>query len=132
MQIKKKRILVVEDDAGFRNLLSVSLSLAGYALELAENGVEGANALLHNPPDLILSDVHMPLLTGLELLSLAKADEKTASIPVILLSGQSDADTVAMAMKLGAADFLTKPVSKEKLLQSIRACLEVSDGKTGA
>ncbi|HUX25342.1 MAG TPA: response regulator [Burkholderiales bacterium] len=132
MQIKKKRILVVEDDAGFRNLLSVQLSVAGYALELAENGAEGAKALRHKPPDLILSDVHMPLLTGLELLSLAKADEKTSSIPVILLSGQSDADTVAMAMQLGAADFLTKPVSAEKLLKSIRACLEVADKKTGA
>jgi DNA-binding NtrC family response regulator len=128
----QKRILVVEDDDGFRNLLRVQLSLAGYSLELAANGAEGANALRDNPPDLILSDVHMPLVTGLELLSLAKADAKTASIPVILISGKSDADTVTMAMKLGAADFLTKPVSKEKLLQSIRACLEGPDKKTGA
>ena len=132
MQSDKKRILVVEDDAGFRNLLSVQLSVAGYALELAANGAEGANALRHNPPDLILSDVHMPLLTGLELLSLAKADERTSSIPVILLSGQSDADTVATAMKLGAADFLAKPVSAEKLLKSIRARLEAAGKRTGA
>ena len=128
----KKRILVVEDDAGFRDLLRVQLSMAGYALELAANGAEGAKALRDNPPDLILSDVHMPLLTGLELLSLAKADEKTSSIPVILLSGQSDANTVAMAMKLGAADFLTKPVSTEKLLKSISACLDGAGKRTGA
>lgn len=132
MQSKKKKILVVEDDPGFRNLLRVQLSLAGYALEEAADGVEGGNALRENPPDLILSDVHMPLRSGLELLALAKADEKTASIPVILLSGQSDEETVAMAMKLGAADFLKKPVNAVKLLESIRASLEAAERKTGA
>jgi len=119
----KKRILIIEDDADFRNLLRIHLSLAGYALEVAEDGVEGGKALLERPPDLVLSDVNMPFLGGFELLSLMHADEQTASIPVILLSGSTDDDTMSRAMKLGAADFLTKPVTLEDLKGSIKACL---------
>jgi DNA-binding response OmpR family regulator len=119
----QKRILIIEDDVDFRNLLRIHLSLAGYALEVAEDGVEGGKALLERPPDLVLSDVNMPFLGGFELLSLMRADENTASIPVILLSGHSDEDTMSRAMKLGAADFLTKPVTLEDLMGSIRACL---------
>ena len=119
----KKKILVIEDDVDFRNLLRIHLSLAGYALEVAEDGVEGGNALLERPPDLVLSDLNMPFLNGFELLSLMRTDERTAAIPVILLSGRRDDDTVSKAMDLGAADFMTKPVTREDLLESIRACL---------
>ena len=125
----KKRILIIEDDADFRNLLRIHLSLAGYALEVAEDGVEGGKALLERPPDLVLSDVNMPFLTGFELLSLMRSDERTASIPVILLSGSSDDEIVSAAMKLGAADFLTKPVRLEDLLQSIKTCMAKSERK---
>ena len=125
----KKRILIIEDDADFRNLLRIHLSLAGYALEVAEDGVEGGKALLERPPDLVLSDVNMPFLTGFELLSLMRSDERTASIPVILLSGSSDDEIVSAAMKLGAADFLTKPVRLEDLLQSIKTCMAKSELK---
>lgn len=124
---RQARILVIDDDIDFRNLLRLHLSLAGYALEVAEDGVEGGKALLERPPDLVLSDIDMPFLNGFELLSLLRAEEQTASIPVILLSGHSDDDTMSKAMKLGAADFLTKPVTLEDLMASIRTCL----GKAG-
>ena len=119
----KKRILISEDDVDFRELLRIHLSLAGYALEVAEDGVTGGRALLEHRPDLVLSDVDMPFLNGLELLSLVRADAETASIPVILLSGSSGDETMSEAMKLGAADFLTKPITLEDLMGSIRACL---------
>jgi DNA-binding response OmpR family regulator len=120
---RKTRILIIEDDVDFRNLLRIHLSLAGYALEVAEDGVAGGKALLERPPDLVLSDVNMPFLGGFELLSLMRTDERTASIPVILLSGLSDDDTMSRAMKLGAADFLTKPVTLEDLMQAVKTCL---------
>jgi len=128
----QKRILIIEDDVDFRNLLRIHLSLAGYRLEVAEDGVEGGKALLERPPDLVLSDVNMPFLSGFELLALMRADQHTAAIPVILLSGRSDDDTVSKAMKLGAADFLTKPVTLEELLGSIRTCLARSQRKATA
>ena len=125
----KKRILIIEDDADFRELLRIHLSLAGYALEVAEDGVEGGKALLELTPDLVVSDVDMPFLSGFELLSLMRAEKETASIPVILLSGSSNDETMSEAMKLGAADFLTKPVTLEDLIHAIRVCLSKSEDK---
>jgi PleD family two-component response regulator len=65
----------------------------------------------------------MPFLDGFQLLSLVRSDAATAAIPVILLSGSSDSDTMAKAVGLGAADFLIKPVTREDLLTSVRSCL---------
>jgi DNA-binding response OmpR family regulator len=123
----QKRILIIEDDVGFRNLLRIQLSLAGYMLEAVEDGAEAGKALLERPPDLVLSDLGIPFLNGFELLSLVRSNDKTASIPVILLSGRNDVDSVSKAMKLGAADFLFKPVKLEALLNSIQACLAKAD-----
>jgi len=128
----QKRILIIEDDVGFRDLLRIHLSLAGYMLEAVEDGVGGCKALLECPPDLVLSDLGMPFLDGFELLSLIRTDAKTASIPVILLSGRSDDDAMSKAMELGAADFLVKPVKLEALLNSIQACLAKADKMAAA
>jgi DNA-binding response OmpR family regulator len=126
---KKARILIIDDDIGFRDLLRLHLSAMGYQVRIAEDGVAGGRALLEDAPDLIVSDVNMPFLDGFELLSLLRADESTASIPVILLSGRSDGDTMAKAVDLGAADFLTKPVTRDQLLQSVEACLARARGR---
>ncbi len=120
---RKTRILIIDDDVGFRDLLRIHLSAAGYQVQVAEDGVTGGRALLANTPDLIVSDLNMPFLDGFELLSLLRSDAETAKIPVILLSGRSDGDTMAKAVELGAADFLTKPVTRDQLLESIEACL---------
>ena len=127
---KKIRILIIDDDIGFRDLLRLHLSSAGYQVQVAEDGVTGGRALLEQAPDLIVSDVNMPFLDGFELLSLMRSDAGTAAIPVILLSGRSDGDTMAKAVELGAADFLTKPVTRDQLLESVQACLERSRGRT--
>lgn len=120
---KKIRILIIDDDVGFRDLLRIHLSAAGYQVQVAEDGVTGGRALLAQTPDLIVSDLNMPFLDGFELLSLLRSDAETARIPVILLSGRSDGDTMAKAVELGAADFLTKPVTRDQLLESVEACL---------
>ena len=127
---KKTRILVIDDDVSFRDLLRFHLSAAGYQVQVAEDGVTGGRALLADAPDLIISDVAMPYLDGFELLSLMRTDENTASIPVILLSGRSDGDTMAKAVELGAADFLTKPVTHDQLLESVQACLARVKGRS--
>ena len=126
---KKPRILVIDDDIGFRDLLRIHLTQFGFQVEVAEDGVEGGRALLANPPDLIISDVNMQFLDGFELLSLLRSDDTTSTIPVILLSGRSDGDTMARAVDLGAADFLTKPVTRDQLLESVEACLARARGR---
>jgi DNA-binding response OmpR family regulator len=127
---RKTRILIIDDDVGFRDLLRIHLSAAGYQVQIAEDGVAGGRALLERTPDLIVSDLNMPFLDGFELLSLLRSDAETAGIPVVLLSGRSDGDTMAKAVQLGAADFLTKPVTRDQLLESIEACLSRSKGRT--
>jgi DNA-binding response OmpR family regulator len=117
------RILIIDDDIEFANVLRMHLVAAGYAAEVAEDAVEGGKALLAQPPALILCDIAMPHLSGLELLSLMQSDARSASIPVIVVSGRTDSDTMTRAVKLGAADFLAKPISREQLLESVEACL---------
>ena len=127
---KKTHILIIDDDVGFRDLLRLHLTAAGYQVQVAEDGVTGGRALLAHTPDLIVSDLNMPFLDGFELLSLLRADAETASIPVILLSGRSDGDTMARAVELGAADFLIKPVTRDQPFESIDACLSRTKGRT--
>jgi len=126
---RKIRILIIEDDENFRYLLRLHLMQAGYEVQVAEDGVAGGRALLAQTPDLIVSDLDMPFLDGFELLSLLKQDQATASIPVILLSGSKHTDVLARAADLGAADFLTKPVTHDDLLASVEACLRRSGCK---
>lgn len=118
------RILIIDDDIEFANLLRMHLSAAGYAAEVAEDAVEGGKALLAHPPALVLCDINMPYLSGLDLMSLMQSDARSASIPVVFISGRTDGDTMAKAVKLGAADFLAKPVTREQLLASVEACLQ--------
>lgn len=127
---RKIRILIIEDDVGFRDLLRIHLTYAGYDVQIADDGVTGGRALLTHRPDLVISDVNMPFLDGFQLLSLLHADAETAGIPVILLSGRSDSDAMAKAVELGAADFLTKPVTRDQLLESIEACLSRKRGRS--
>jgi PleD family two-component response regulator len=80
--------------------------------------------LLADKPDLILCDINMPFMDGLELLSLLRSTKDTSSIPVILVSGRSDIETLGKASQLGAADYLIKPVTRERLLNSIKTALK--------
>ncbi len=118
------RILIIDDDAEFADMLRLHLVAAGYTAEIAEDAVEGGKALLARPPSLILCDIGMPYMNGLELMSLMRTDANSASIPVVFISGRSDSDTMARAVDLGAADFLVKPITREQLLLTVESCLQ--------
>lgn len=119
----KARILIIDDDPFFRSLLRMHLSQAGYAVQVAEDAVEGGKALLHPEFDLVVCDINMPFLTGLELVSLLRASEETASIPVVFASSHTDTKTLMEAEKLGAAGYLIKPFQSEQLLETVERCL---------
>jgi len=118
------RILIIDDDPEFASLLRMHLTAAGYTAETAEDAIEGGKVLLERPPDLVLCDIGMPYMNGLELISLMQSDAHSSSIPVVFISGRSDSSTMARAVDLGAADFLAKPVTREQLLQTVEACLK--------
>jgi CheY-like chemotaxis protein len=120
----KPRILIIDDNASFRELLRIMLSNEGFAVEVTEDAVEGGKAMLASQPDLVICDIDMPFMDGLELLSALRADPATASLKVILLSGRKDVETLTKAEQLGVLDYLIKPVTRERLLESINTCLK--------
>ena len=113
----KGRILVVEDDESMRELLRLHLSSAGYAVETAEDAITAGYALLKAPPDLIVCDVSMPHMDGLELITALRADQAMPKVPVIFLT--SDAEGEGRARQLGIAEYLSKPVRLEELLAAV-------------
>ena len=119
----KARILVIDDDRFFRDLLRIHLTHAGYAVQVAEDAVEGGKALLQSDFDLVVCDINMPFLSGFELVALLRASAQTASIPVIFASSRTDPETMMEMEKLGAAGYLAKPFQVEQLLATVDLCL---------
>ncbi len=120
----KKKILIVDDKTEFRRLTKTILSSA-YLVESAENGVE-ALSLLQNGymPDLIVSDLMMPVLGGRDLVEQLKASGAFKHIPVIILSSIDKTDEKIKLIKLGADDYLEKPYNPNELLARIEKLLK--------
>jgi two-component system KDP operon response regulator KdpE len=113
-------VLVVDDDPAIRESLSKELQASGYATLTASDGREGLAAFQSRAPDLVLTDLAMPLSDGFELISAIRASSR---VPILVLSVRgADADKIR-ALDLGADDFVTKPFSVPELLARIRAQL---------
>jgi CheY-like chemotaxis protein len=124
-EMKPATILVMDDDECMRGLLRLHLSNAGYEVLVAADVVEAGHLLLEQHPDLILADVEMPFMDGLEFVQAVKADRATCSVPVIFVTGRVEAE--AQAKKLGAAAFLTKPLLVPELLVTVARQVELVD-----
>jgi signal transduction histidine kinase/DNA-binding response OmpR family regulator len=111
---KKKSLLLVEDNDDFRFYLKDNLKFL-YAIHEAKNGVEGWNMILAEQPDLIVSDIMMPEMNGIELCTKIKSDERVSHIPVILLTARSSDEQRLEGFKTGADDYITKPFNFEVL-----------------
>ena len=120
------KLLIIEDDPSMLELLRVHLRAAGHDVRTVSDAADGIRAILAELPDLILSDIAMPYLDGMELLHALRSEPLTRRIPVIFLTGLTDDDTLAKASALGADDFLTKPIQVEDLLSSINKVLNKS------
>jgi signal transduction histidine kinase/ligand-binding sensor domain-containing protein/DNA-binding response OmpR family regulator len=111
---KKKSLLLVEDNDDFRFYLKDNLKFL-YTIHEARNGVEGWNMVLSQQPDLIVSDIMMPEMNGIELCTKIKSDERVSHIPVILLTARSSEEQRLEGFKTGADDYITKPFNFEVL-----------------
>ncbi|NLY28612.1 MAG: response regulator [Alcaligenaceae bacterium] len=116
------RILVVDDEIGIRELLSEILYDEGHTVELAENAAQARAARLRSRPDLVLLDIWMPDTDGVSLLK-EWGSQGLLDMPVIMMSGHATVDTAVEATRIGAIDFLEKPITLQKLLKSIAAGL---------
>ncbi len=116
------RILVVDDEIGIRELLSEILYDEGHTVELAENAAQARAARLRGRPDLVLLDIWMPDTDGVSLLR-EWASQGLLDMPVIMMSGHATVDTAVEATRIGAIDFLEKPITLQKLLKTVSAGL---------
>ena len=125
-----KRILIIDDDDAILKVASLYLSRAGYSVEECPGSMEALALIGTNPPDLILSDIYLPGLDGYGLLSALRAQPATEDIPVILMTARADHEGFRRGMKLGADDYLTKPLDRDELLDAVQARLRRA-GKLG-
>ena len=122
-----KSIFLVEDESLLRNLLTTVLRKAGYIVETSENGEDCLFRLGQQDYDLLVADIMLPGISGLELLALVK--DKLSFMPVILMTASNDLSSAVEALRLGATDYLCKPFKNDELLLRIHRCLEISDLK---
>nr|PZN55432.1 MAG: hypothetical protein DIU68_08420 [Chloroflexota bacterium] len=119
------RVLVVDPDASIRDELYRLLS-ERYIVELAAEGEQALAAARRQPPDMVISDVMLPGLDGLELLRALRGDPETQAIPVMLLSARAEEETRIEGLEAGADDFLAKPFSARELLARVEARLQIA------
>lgn len=120
----RKTVLIIEDDRAFRDLLALHISAAGYKALVAEDAVAGGTLLLSAKPDLLLLDILLPYMGGLELLEALRHDPDVGHTPVICVTSLRDDATFIKAKQLGAAAILTKPLRGEELLATVARVLQ--------
>jgi DNA-binding response OmpR family regulator len=124
MDIRRKRILCVEDDLDTASLLCEELIDRGFEVRVAYNGREGLTSILREPPDLVLSDIGMPGMSGFELLErLTSMEPRFESMPFVFLTALGDHDNEIKGWQLGADDYVIKPVDYDVLAALITARL---------
>lgn len=116
-------VLVVEDDPTILQLLEVNFEMEGFTVLRAEDGKIGLERARVGAPDIIVSDVMMPNMSGLEMVDQLKASPATASIPVILLSAKAQGDDIRQGIDAGADDYMTKPFEPLDLIDRVNALL---------
>jgi len=121
-----KHILVVDDEIGIRELLRDILQDEGYQVQLAENAAAARAVRLHQRPDLVLLDIWMPDCDGITLLK-EWANSSQLTMPVVMMSGHGTIDTAVEATRIGAFDFLEKPIALQKLLKTVTAALKYGE-----
>lgn len=121
-----KKILIVDDDRTMRTVLTRYLENRGYQVEQVTSGAEALVAVAKNPPDLVVSDVMMPEMDGLEFCRRLRATPSGQLMPFIFLSGKGELEDRIHGHSIGADDYLTKPVDPRELVAKIEAQLERS------
>ncbi len=126
------RVLVVEDEPTIRHVLKLQLESYGFEVETEENGVAGLARASTMMPDLILLDVMMPEMDGLEVCRAIRASQRTLHIPVIMLTAKTDSSDKVSGLEAGANDYLEKPFAVQELLARVRGVLAWSRAQRDA
>ncbi len=116
-----RKVLIADDSATTVMYLSILLNRMGFTLMTAKDGIEALGIIKRDPPDVILLDIHMPVMDGIATLRQLKIDPQTREIPVVIITIDADDKTIGECKKLGCADYLTKPVNLTRLHQLIQS-----------
>lgn len=120
------KILIVEDERDIRDLIMFTLQIAGHEVLMAADGEEGWQLTRQELPDLILSDVRMPRMTGYDLCRAVKAAPETRHIPVVFISAKGQDSEVQAGYDAGALDYILKPFAPDQLLLKVAEILAKS------
>lgn len=125
--MKRYKILVVDDEPHFLNIMELQLAMRGYTVVTAGDGFDGFTAAIRERPDLILADVMMPTIDGYEFCTQIKAHPELKSTPVIFLTAKTDQKSLARGYTVGGARYITKPFDNEELMKAIDLRLKDAD-----
>jgi len=125
--VSKQTILVVDDERDLLDLIEYNLKKEGFKVLKAENGEEGISKAKEHKPDLILLDIMMPKMDGLEAVEIMRKDDELKKTPIIFLTARSDEKTEIDGLNKGGDDYFTKPISTTKLVSRIKAALRRFD-----
>lgn len=123
----KQTILVVDDEKDLLDLIEYNLKKEGFKVITAENGEEGIIAAKKHKPNLVLLDIMMPKMDGLQAVELMRKDDDLRKIPIIFLTARSDEKTEIEGLNKGGDDYITKPISTTKLISRIKAVMRRFD-----
>ncbi len=121
MDLSSKKVVICDDDEALLESLTFFVEAWGVQVVPCSDGAEGAKKILSEKPDLIISDINMPNMTGLELLE--TLNKVQLQVPLIFLTGNNDLDSYRKSLVLGSFEFLTKPVDVEKLKSAVDKAL---------
>ncbi|MEJ2637819.1 MAG: response regulator transcription factor [Calditrichia bacterium] len=121
--MKKSDILVVDDEEDILKLLQYNLQKEGYPVRTVASGEEALDEINQRHPDLIVLDLMLPGLDGLEVCKILKSQKETAPIPIIMLTAKGSESDIIIGLELGADDYITKPFSPRELLARVKSVL---------
>lgn len=122
---ERTRILVVDDEPMVADFVAELLAAEGYRTEITHRSLDALGLARRNPPDLIVLDMRMPMMDGVELCRHLKADPRTADVPILIVTGMTDVQDMEHALAGGADDFMTKPIQRADLLIRVRSMLRM-------
>ncbi len=117
------RVLVVDDEPSIRQMVATLLSLEGFQVDTAADGRAALQRVLESPPDLVVSDMRMPHMTGSELLTAIRANPQLSKLRFVILAGLSDIDATSAQARSLADACISKPFTRESLLDTLRSVL---------
>ena len=126
----KETIVAIEDEPDLLEVLHYNLTKEGYKVEVAQDGEAGMRLIHRHRPSLILLDLMLPGVHGLEICRRVKSDSQTKDVPIIIVSAKGEETDVVLGLEMGADDYVTKPYSPRELLARVRAVLRRGPNRT--